>query len=122
MSKVFILQEEVIKAMEGITLKEYPETYVFLNVFSHPRLPYAEEEDLVDLAETVMSLDGSKAFPPEVIDFVTILCEQEIEKGNVAAMKTLGSYYRSGNRGFEQDFVRAEELFGMADESGNEQI
>ena len=119
MSKVFILEEEIKNVLDSIDPKEFPETYAYLE----GRLDDEEqgEADLYEIAGEVVDLDAPKPFPAEVIEFITMLYELEIDKGNAGAMNDLGAQYYDGNRGFEQSFTKAVDLYKMAAENGDRQ-
>ena len=119
MSRSIRLESEIRKVLDSIDSKEYPEISGFLEeILEEEEL---EDDEMFDIANTVAELDAPKPFPPEVIEFITMLYEWEIDKGNAAAMNNLGSQYYDGNRGFEQSFSKAVELYKMAAENGDRQ-
>jgi len=119
MIRMINLENEISKVLKSINPKEYPEMFEFLEEQLEDEA--FGEDDIFDIAATIAELDAPKPFPNVVIKFITMLYEHEIDKGNAAAMNNLGSQYYDGNRGFEQSFPKAVELYKMAAENGDRQ-
>ena len=109
------LLEETKKVRSQLDRGQFPETYAALSdVFISDETPF-------DIASRLVDCDKPKDLPPYVIEYITALYEIEIARGNHHAMNNLGGHYYGGDRGFEQNFKKAVELYKMAADNGNRQ-
>ena len=109
------LLEETKKVRSQLDRSQFPETYAALSDI------FISEDTLFDIASRLVDCDKPKDLPPFVIEYITVLYEIEIARGNNHAMNNLGGHYYGGYRGFEQNFKKAVELYKMAADNGNRQ-
>ena len=110
-----IMLEETRKALTMLNRDLYPECYErLLQAMTSGETPFPVVSDL-------MECDKPKQLPPFLLEYITTLYQAEIEMENDHAMCNLGAHYYAGNRGFEQNFKKAMELYTMAAERGNRQ-
>ena len=95
--------------------EQYPEAYGLL------KEAVENEDSPFVIVSNLMECDKPKDFPAFLIEYITALYEAEIAAGNHHAMNNIGAHYYSGNRGFEQNFRKAVDLYNMAAEHGNRQ-
>ena len=109
------LYEMTRVARDRLDRERYPEAYEKLTqVFISDDSPFIIASDL-------MECDKPKDLPAFLIEYITALYEAEIAAGNHHAMNNLGAHYYAGNRGFEQNFRKAVDLYDLAAEHGNRQ-
>ncbi len=102
-------------ALNELNRDQYPEAYTLLTE------AIESDDSSFIIASNLMECDKPKDLPAFLIEYITTLYEAEIAAGNHHAMNNLGSHYYSGNRGFEQSFRKAVDLYNMAAEHGNRQ-
>lgn len=110
-----MLPEKTNEVLSQLDRAQFPETYDELSD------DYIREMTPFEIASDLMECDKPRDLPPFVIGYITSLYEIEIAGENHHAMNNLGAHYYSGNRGFEQSFRKAVDLYNMAAENGNRQ-
>ena len=110
-----MLSEKTRCVLELLDRKQFPEAFQCLNTsLAGHGTPY-------EIATALLDCDKPKVFPRFLVDYITAMYEVEIADGNHHAMNDLGAQYYGGDRGFEQSFEKAMELYHKAAENGNRQ-
>lgn len=74
-----------------------------------------------EIAANLMRCDRMQEIPDYIGSFIIDMFEMAIADGNADAMNDLGAIYYDGDRGFEQSFDKAIELYLQAAENGSRQ-
>lgn len=111
------ISRELSDALAMLDGAEFPETENYLGSLQD------EDGDVTappyEIASRLLGMDRPQPFPPFMVELITLLYEAEIAEGNSDAMTSLGAQYYGGNRGFEQSYEKAVDLYNMAAALGN---